>query len=148
MRLLTSKSTCALCRGKRWTAIRRASDPLFHANAMKSYMPIFKLAVERFLAKLEQTKPGESLEIVHPLKDLGLEVIGASVFGCACQCCCAEAAGNETVIEGRGGLGGKGLLTGYAQECHGALQHLHFCAGISSAKHVAGRGLAHASKSC
>ena len=83
--LLKSESGCALHRGKRWTAIRRASDPLFHANAMKSYMPIFKLAVERFLAKLEQTKPGESLEIVHPLKDLGLEVIGASVFGCACQ---------------------------------------------------------------
>ncbi len=89
--LLTSSSACAFCRGKRWTAIRRASDPLFHANAMKSYMPIFKLAVQRFLAKLEESKPGESVEIVHPLKDLGLEVIGASVFGYACWLCCSEA---------------------------------------------------------
>ena len=71
----------AECRGKRWQAIRKAADPLFHANAMKSYMPIFKLAVQRFLTKLEQSKPGETLEIVEPMKDLGLEVIGATVFG-------------------------------------------------------------------
>ena len=73
--------TATLCRGKRWSAIRKAADPLFHANAMKAYMPIFKLAVSRFLNKLEKVKPGESIEIVHPMKDLGLEVIGATVFG-------------------------------------------------------------------
>ena len=70
-----------LChRGKFWSTIRAATDPLFHAQALASYAPVMHSAIEQLLGRIDIAK-GAPIEISQPLREMSLQIIGSAAFG-------------------------------------------------------------------
>ena len=72
---------CHCHRGKYWSGIRAACEPLFHSQQLRTYAPVVNKAVDAMIAKLALLKPGQPVEINLALAGFTMDTIGAAVFG-------------------------------------------------------------------
>ena len=69
------------CRGRYWTGIRAACEPLFHSEQLQTYVPIASKAVDAMLDKLANIQPDEPVEINLTLAGFTMDTIGSTAFG-------------------------------------------------------------------
>ena len=46
-------------KGKLWSSVRSACEPLFHTSSLKSYAPLIHESIDQWLALLEKRSAGE-----------------------------------------------------------------------------------------
>ena len=68
-------------RGKYWTGLRAACEPVFHSDKLQSYVPITNTALTSLIDKLEGIQAKGPVEINLALAGMTMAVIGASAFG-------------------------------------------------------------------
>ena len=69
------------CRGRYWTGIRAACEPLFHSEQLQTYVPIANKAVDTMMNRLAAVKPDEPVEINLALAGFTMDTIGGTAFG-------------------------------------------------------------------
>ena len=50
-------------KGKLWSSVRSACEPLFHTSSLKSYAPLIHESIGKWLALLEKRSAGERIII-------------------------------------------------------------------------------------
>lgn len=68
-------------RGRYWTGIRAACEPVFHSDKLQSYVPITNSAMTQLIQKLGDVQAEGPVEINLALAGMTMDVIGASAFG-------------------------------------------------------------------
>jgi len=68
-------------RGRYWTGIRAACEPVFHSDKLQSYVPITNTALTSLIQKLDAVQTEGPVEINLALAGMTMDVIGASAFG-------------------------------------------------------------------
>lgn len=69
------------CRGRYWTGLRAACEPVFHSDKLQSYVPITNTALTSLIQKLDAVQADGPVEINLALAGMTMDVIGASAFG-------------------------------------------------------------------
>ncbi|KAL3152434.1 hypothetical protein ABBQ32_001484 [Trebouxia sp. C0010 RCD-2024] len=68
-------------KGRYWTGLRAACEPVFHSDKLQSYVPITNTALTSLIQKLDAVQADGPVEINLALAGMTMDVIGASAFG-------------------------------------------------------------------
>ncbi|KAL3142384.1 hypothetical protein ABBQ38_002720 [Trebouxia sp. C0009 RCD-2024] len=68
-------------KGRYWTGLRAACEPVFHSDKLQSYVPITNMAMTSLIQKLDAVQAEGPVEINLALAGMTMDVIGASAFG-------------------------------------------------------------------
>lgn len=71
----------AVCRGRYWTGLRAACEPVFHSDKLETYMPIANKAMTSLADKLAAVQSQGPVQINVVLAGMTMDVIGGSAFG-------------------------------------------------------------------
>ncbi len=71
----------ALCRGRYWTGLRAACEPVFHSDKLETYMPVANKAMTSLADKLAAVQSQGPVQINVVLAGMTMDVIGGSAFG-------------------------------------------------------------------
>ena len=69
------------CRGRYWTGLRAACEPVFHSDKLQTYAPIANKAMSSLVEKLRAVQAQGPVQINLALAGMTMDVIGGSAFG-------------------------------------------------------------------
>ena len=70
-----------VCRGRYWSGIRAACEPVFHSDKLQTYVPIANKAMNSLIDKLRAVPAQSPVQINLALAAMTMDVIGGSAFG-------------------------------------------------------------------
>ena len=68
-------------RGRYWSGIRAACEPVFHSDKLQTYVPVANKAMTSLVDKLSAAQSQGPVQINLALAGMTMDVIGGSAFG-------------------------------------------------------------------
>ena len=68
-------------RGRYWSGVRAACEPVFHSEKLQTYVPIVNRAMSSLVEKLGAVQAEGPVQINLALAGMTMDVIGGSAFG-------------------------------------------------------------------
>ena len=69
------------CRGRYWSGVTAACEPVFHSDKLQTYVPIINRAMTRLVDTLGAVQAEGPVQINLALAGMTMDVIGGSAFG-------------------------------------------------------------------